>query len=71
MSKYDLDKVTLGELLADPKVVAIVDEYAPGITKNPAAAMVKGMKASSAIHMASGFVPAETVQSVCSRIENL
>ena len=35
MAKYDPNTTTLGELLADPDVVAILEKHAPGITSNP------------------------------------
>jgi len=34
---------TLGALLDDPKGKAVLDQYLPGISSNPMAAMAKGM----------------------------
>jgi hypothetical protein len=34
---------TLGEVLADPRAVQIMDQYAPGFSTNPMLQMVKGM----------------------------
>ena len=34
---------TLGELLADPQAVAVIDQYLPGASANPLIGMVKGM----------------------------
>jgi hypothetical protein len=34
---------TLGDLLNDPRVVPIMEQYLPGIAANPMVAMVKGM----------------------------
>ena len=34
---------TLGTLLDDPKAKAVLDQYVPGISGNPLAAMAKGM----------------------------
>lgn len=39
---YTLD-TTLNDLLADPKVRPVLDQYLPGIAANPAVAMVKTM----------------------------
>lgn len=34
---------TLGTILDDPKAKAVLDQYLPGISNNPLAAMAKGM----------------------------
>lgn len=34
---------TLGELLNDPRIVPVMEQYMPGISTNPMVAMVKGM----------------------------
>ena len=34
---------TLGTLLDDPQAKAVLDQYVPGISSNPLAAMAKGM----------------------------
>jgi len=34
---------TLEEILADPKALAVLDQYVPGASKNPMLAMAKGM----------------------------
>jgi hypothetical protein len=34
---------TLGTLLDDPQAKAVLDQYLPGISSNPVAAMAKGM----------------------------
>jgi hypothetical protein len=39
---YTLDS-TLGEILADPQAVKILDQYLPGASQNPMMAMAKGM----------------------------
>jgi len=39
---YTLDS-TLGEILADPQAVKILDQYMPGASQNPMMAMAKGM----------------------------
>lgn len=41
MAAYTLD-TTLGELLADPRAVQVMDQYVPGVSANPMLAMVKG-----------------------------
>jgi hypothetical protein len=34
---------TLGEIMADPQAVAVLDQYVPGISGNPLLQMAKGM----------------------------
>jgi hypothetical protein len=40
--KVTLD-TTLGTLLDDPQAKAVLDQYLPGVSSNPLAAMAKGM----------------------------
>jgi hypothetical protein len=42
---------TLGELIADPRVVPILEKYAPGVASNPMVQMVKGMSLSNLVAM--------------------
>jgi hypothetical protein len=39
---YTLD-TTLNDLLADPRVKPVLDKHLPGVSNNPAVAMVKNM----------------------------
>lgn len=39
---FTLDS-TLGDLLAQPEVVKIIDQYIPGLSTNPLVGMAKGM----------------------------
>jgi hypothetical protein len=39
---YSMD-TTLGELLKDPNVKPIIDQYLPGVADNPMVSMVDGM----------------------------
>ena len=46
---------TLGTLLDDPQAKAVLDQYLPGISSNPLAAMAKGMSLKMILcHAASG-----------------
>ena len=36
-------ETTLGELMKDPKVKPLIDQYLPGVTDNPMVSMVDGM----------------------------
>lgn len=71
MAKYDLNATTLGELLDDPEVVAIMEKHAPGITSNPMIGMAKGMPAAQAVSMAGGMIGADAVASITSEVEAL
>ena len=56
MARYDLSSTTLGTLLKDPEVVAILEQHAPGITSNPMISMAEGMPAGQALDMAGGMI---------------
>ncbi len=71
MAKYDLTMTTLGTLLEDPDVVAIMEKHAPGITSNPMLAMAKGMPAQQAVSMAGGIIGADAVAAITKEIAAL
>ena len=59
--RYDPDKTMLGTMLDDPEVVAILENHAPGITKNPMIGMAKGMTANQALVMGAAMLGGQTV----------
>ncbi len=71
MAKYDLTTTTLGEMLEDPDVVAIMEKHAPGITSNPMLGMAKGMPAAQAVGMAGGMIGQDAVEAIKTDIEAL
>ncbi len=71
MAKYDLTTTTLGSLLEDPEVVAIMEKHAPGITSNPMLGMAKGMPAAQAVGMAGGMIGQDAVTAIMSDVEAL
>lgn len=71
MPKYDLNTTTLGALLEDPDVVAIMEKHAPGITTNPMIAMAKGMPAAQAVGMAGGMIGPDAVEAITSEVSAL
>lgn len=71
MGKYDINTVTLGELLDDPTCAAIMEEHAPGLTSNPMLAMAKGMPAAQAVSMAGGMIGADKAAAIKDAIEAL
>ena len=71
MAKYDLNATTLGELLDDPEVAAIMEKHAPGITSNPMIGMAKGMPAAQAVSMAGGMIGGDAVAAITSEVEAL
>jgi hypothetical protein len=50
MAAYTLD-TTLGQILADPKAKAVLDQHVPGISSNPMLTMVSGVSLRSLIAM--------------------
>lgn len=71
MARYDLTTTTLGTLLDDPDVVAIMEQHSPGITTNPMIGMAKGMTAAQVMGMAGGMVGQDEVQAIQRDIEAL
>ena len=71
MARYDADTTTLGALLDDPDVVAILDQHAPGLSTNPMIGMAKGMPASKALAMASGMIGADKAEAIRQAVEAL
>jgi hypothetical protein len=50
MANYTLDS-TLGQILADPRAKAVLDQYLPGVSSNPMVAMVSGMSQRMVVSM--------------------
>ena len=71
MARYDINTTTLGTLLDDPEVAALLEEHAPGLTSNPMIGMARGMSASRAISMAGGMIGADKVEAIKTAVENL
>lgn len=71
MARYDLTSTSLGDLLEDPDVVAIMEKHAPGITSNPMLGMAKGMPAAQAVGMAGGMIGQDAVAAITEEIEGL
>jgi hypothetical protein len=71
MGKYDLSTTTLGALLEDPDVVAIMEKHAPGITTNPMLGMAKGMPAAQAVGMAGGMIGQDAANAITSEVAAL
>ncbi len=71
MAKYDINTTTLGTLLEDPEVAAIMEKHAPGITSNPMIGMAKGMPAAQAVGMAGGMIGQDAVTAIIADVEAL
>ncbi len=71
MARYDVDTTTLGSLLEDPEVVAILDEHAPGLSSNPMIGMATAMPASQALGMASGMIGADKIDAIREAVAGL
>ena len=71
MAKYDLSTTTLGELLADPAVIDIMEQHAPGITTNPMIGMATAMPADQAVAMAGGMIGQDAVSAITDAVNAL
>ena len=70
---YTLD-TTLEQLLADPKVKPVLDQYLPGVAANPAVAMVKNMSLRAILSnpMAASFgVTQDKVELILAEVNKL
>jgi hypothetical protein len=70
---YTLD-TTLNDLLADPKVKPVLEQYLPGVAANPAVAMVKTMslRAILANPMAASFgITQAKVETILAEVNKL
>jgi len=70
---YTLD-TTLEQLLADPKVKPVLDQYLPGVAANPAVAMVKNMSLRAILSnpMAASFgVTQDKVEAILVEVNKL
>lgn len=64
MARYDLTSTTLGTLLEDPEVVAIMEGHSPGITSNPMIGTAKSMTVAQVMGMAGGVIGQDKVQAI-------
>lgn len=71
MANYDLDTTSLGTLLENPEVAAIIEKHAPGATTNPMLAMAKSMPAAQVLSMAGSFIGQDNVDKIKADIEAL
>ncbi len=71
MARYDITTTTLGTLLEDPDVVAIMEKHAPGITSNPMIGMAAGMPAAQAVAMAGGMIGNDAVSAITDEVTSL
>ncbi|MFP5416163.1 MAG: hypothetical protein ACLGHZ_04690 [Actinomycetes bacterium] len=71
MARYDLATTNVGQLLADPAAVDIIERHYPGITHNPMVGMVRGMAATKAFALASDYVSADEIASIRAELEHL
>lgn len=53
---------TLGEILDNPELVAIMEEMTPGITKNPMMKMAKGFTLGKIVKTPAAKMPEEKIQ---------
>lgn len=70
MSKYGLN-MTVGEVLSDGKVKALLESYFPGITNHPMIGMAKGMVLRDIVMMSKGKLDDDVVKNFTNDLENL
>jgi hypothetical protein len=58
---YSMDTV-LGDVLANPEAVAIMDELMPGASKNPMMKMAKGFTLGKIAKTPAAKIPADKIQ---------
>ncbi|MGL4743658.1 MAG: hypothetical protein ACRCXL_04630 [Dermatophilaceae bacterium] len=71
MTRYDAQTTTLGTLLEDPDVVAIIDQHAPGMRSNPLLGSVLSMPAAQAMGMAGAVIGADKANAIKADVEAL
>lgn len=71
MPRFDANTATLGQLLEDPEVVAIIEEHAPGLTSNPMIGMAKSMPANQVLGMAGSMIGQDKADAIKTAIESL
>lgn len=71
MPRYDLANVTLGTILDDPDVSAIVEKHVPGLAKDPMVASVKSMPAQQVLGLAAGVIGQARIDAIVAEVEAL
>ncbi len=61
MAKFSFEN-TIGELLAEPKVVELINEIFPDLLKNPMIEMAKSLKLNYALPYIESEVPREKIE---------
>lgn len=55
-------ETTLGEILDNPELVAIMEEMTPGVTKNPMIKMAKGFTLAKIVKTPAAKMPEDKIQ---------
>lgn len=66
--RFDLETTTLADLLDDPQAKSVLDEVVPELATHPMLGFVKGMPLPQLLAMAGGQIPADTVETLKTRI---
>lgn len=62
MNKYDIDRMTVREILEVPEIVRIVEKHMPGITRHPFLFMVKRNTLPELLQMAKGHADPDKIR---------
>lgn len=71
MSKYDIDSMTVKEILAVPELVRVIEKHMPGITGHPLLFMVKRKTLPEVLNMAKGYADPEKIRAMREEIARL
>lgn len=71
MPRYDLDTNTVGELLADPDVVALMERHRPGLAASSDVRSVAHLTVNQALGEALRYASQEEVQRARAELESL
>lgn len=66
--KYDFATTTLQQLLDDPEAKAILDDVVPELASHPMIGFVKGMPVDQLLGLAGSQIPADTLETLRTRI---
>lgn len=67
MANYTRE-TTVGEILKDPKAIEVIENFSPGITKNPAIRMVTKFKLEKLTHIAQVGLTSEKLDELLKEI---
>ena len=71
MGRYDWNKVTVAEALADSEVVTIVEGYRPGLSTSPDVTAVSNLTVAEALKLAERYAKPGEIKSALAELDDL